>query len=174
MPAVLQEKNWECPAAVELTQWTAILNEGKARQSSIPAELNTIKGHDLLKRITEVRHTAVHRISTSARGVSQLLESAVKLTQILGDSIRAAQLEELFLDVKSKIKAMELNKYVLEDMASTELQEIQQKRAELDRIEADIIRKTLEEDKSHRILVGQLLEESVGEIFNQEKEIKNN
>jgi hypothetical protein len=79
--------------------------------------------------------------------------------------LRAAQLEELQSDVDSKIKAMELNKNVLEDTASSKLQDIQRQREELDRMEAKLIEETLQQDLDNKALIGQLLEDSVRGIF---------
>jgi uncharacterized protein (DUF342 family) len=79
---------------------------------------------------------AVHRLPTMAGGISRLLKAAVELTQILQDDWRAAQLEELRSEV---INAMEMNENLLEDTVSRNIRQIQQKREELDRIEAELI-----------------------------------
>lgn len=120
MPSVLQEKKWDCPDAVELNQWTKIFRAKPAQShlQTLSAGLSTKDTRSLLVVISNLRHTAVHRLPTTAKGVSRLLESAVKFTQILQDNFRAAQLEELLSDVNSKLTAMELNKNVLEDTLS--------------------------------------------------------
>jgi len=116
----------------------------------------------------KLRHTAVHRLPTTARGIDQLIRSALRLTETLHDPLRAAQLEELHDEIDSKIKAMELNKNVLEDELNTLLREIQRQREELDRKEKELIVTTLKEDLDNKALIGLLLEESVHRIFDED------
>src|SRR5436190_12429427 len=110
-------------------------------------------------------NTAVHRLPTSARGIGQLIQSAVKLAEAIQDPIRAAQLEELHYEIDSKIKAMELNKNVLEDGLCHQLQEIHRQREVLNKKEKDLIAGVLRDDLENKTLVGLLLEESVRNIF---------
>lgn len=172
MPLILQEKRWDCPAAVELTQWTKIFQtrKDKLRLHTVPTDFGTKEMKELLTTVSNLRHTAVHRLPTTARGVSQLLESAMKLAQILQDDLRAAQLEELWCDVNSQIKAMELNKNVLEDTVSGKLQDIQRKRGELDRMEVELIQGMLKDDMDNNALIGQLLGDSIRRIFGKREE----
>jgi len=164
MPELLQEKNWECAAAAELTEWTKMFLKGKHPQSELP-ELSEEGGTELLQKVANVRHTAVHRLPTTAKDVCRLLESAVTFAQVLRDDRRAEQLDGLRAELSSKIKAMELNKKVLGDKLASELQAIQKRREELDKREAELIQKTLNDDMDNKILIGQLLEGSVHQIF---------
>ncbi|KAH8656439.1 hypothetical protein BGZ61DRAFT_434384 [Ilyonectria robusta] len=170
MPSVLQQKRWDCSTAGELTQWTKLFRKGKGRPYTAALDF---KDKELLKEVSNLRHTAVHRLPTTARGVSQLLKSATVFAQYLQDGLRAAQLEELQSDVDSKIKAMELNKNVLEDTASSKLQDIQRQREELDRMEAKLIEEILQEDLDNKALIGQLLEDSVRGIFRLQRDATN-
>jgi hypothetical protein len=170
MPSVLEEKKWECATAAELTQWTRLFRKGK---SKLGVQANSIDfSHRMLTAVSQLRHTAVHRVPTTARGISQLLDAAVKLAQTLQDDLRAAQLDEIRRDFDLQIKAMELNKNMLEDTMSAGLQEIQRQRQELDRMEVDLIRKTLTDDENNKALVGQLLERSVRRILSGETQAK--
>jgi len=166
IPVVLQEKGWDCPDAVELTQWTKLFRRENPRYYTPAIEF---KDKELLKMVSNLRHTAVHRLPTTARGISQLLDSAMTFAQHLHDDLRAAQLEELQSEVESKIKAMELNKNVLEDTASSKLQDIQRQREELDRMETKLVKEMLQEDVDNKTLIGQLLEDSVRDIFSLHK-----
>ena len=174
IPSVLQKKQWDCPAAVELTQWTRLFRTGKGKllHHTFPTKLGTTEAQRLLEAASELRHTAVHRLPTTAREISKLLESALKLAKVLGDDLRAAQLEELWSEVNGKIEAMELNKNVLEDTVSNELQKLQQKREELDKIEAEVMQGMLKDDMDNKALIGRLLEESVHGIFTKEEGMK--
>ena len=171
MQSVLRDKKWDCPAAVELTQWTKILRKRKHfRRESLALEVGGAKGGDILTKVSNLRHTAVHRLPTTARGVSQLLEASVRFAQVLQDGLRAAQLEELLSDLNSQIKALELYKNVLEDTASRKLEDIQRRRDELDRMERELIEGMLKDDVDQKVLIGQLLEDSVRDIFSSGKQ----
>ncbi|KAL2015268.1 hypothetical protein VTK56DRAFT_5924 [Thermocarpiscus australiensis] len=124
----------------------------------------------LLTTVSTLRHTAVHRLATTARDVGRLLESAVKLALVLGDNVRATQLENLRSDVYGQIEAMELNKNVLEDTTACRFREIEEKRKELDRMETELIQKMLKEDMDNKLLIGQQLENSVHAIFDRTKD----
>ncbi|KAK4120741.1 hypothetical protein N657DRAFT_636162 [Parathielavia appendiculata] len=150
MPLVL-EKKWDCPTVVELTQWTKIFRKNK-KMNIQKTELDAGGFLGLPTMVSSLRHTAVHRLATTARDVGRLLESGVKLALVLGDN------------------AMELNKNVLEDTTAFRLREIQEKREELDRMEAEQIRKMLNDDVNNKLLIGQQLENSVRAIFDRKKD----
>lgn len=169
MPSVLREKNWDCPMAVELTKWTKLFRKGKGKLTAqtSPIDFASEEAHKTLTAVTRLRHTAVHRLPTTARGISQLLDAAVKLAQALQDNLRAAQLDELRSEVNTQIEALELKKNVLEDTVSTELR---RKREELERMETELIQKMLKDDMCNKTLIGCLLEDSVRRIFRGEKQ----
>lgn len=168
LPSVLQQKKWDCHAAVELTQWVKVFRAEKGLLSR-DSDLSTQKTSELLTAISNLRHTAVHRVRTTAKGITMLLGSAVRLAQILQDSLRSSQLEELRIEVDHQIKAMELNKNLLEDMALQDIQKIQRERERLDRVEAELIHGMLKDDMNNKVFVGQVLKNSVHTIFSKGK-----
>lgn len=169
LPSVVGGGGWDCAESVELTKWTRILAK---RSGKLPAHAFAIHGselHDILLSTHRLRHTAVHRLPTTARGISKLIEAAKKCTEALQDSIRALQLDELHKEIDSKIKAMELNKNVLEDAVGHELEKIRRQREELERMEKDLIGNMKKEDLENTSLIGSLLEDSVRKIFSEEE-----
>ncbi len=171
MPSVLQKAKLECPMAVELNKWTELFRKGKTRAflSNDSQDFESKEVQETLTAVSHLRHTAVHRLHITARAISQLLDAAVNLAETLQDNLRAAQLDELRFDINIQIKAMELSKNVLEDTVSAELQKIQQKRGELERMETELIRTMLDDDKNNKTLVGSLLEDSVRRIFKRKR-----
>ncbi|EQB57289.1 ubiquinol-cytochrome-c reductase cytochrome c1 [Colletotrichum gloeosporioides Cg-14] len=131
----------------------------------LPQGLSGVTVQSALVSTHQLRHTAVHRLRTTARGISRLLESAVGLAEALNDVARAAQLEELKSELDGKIKAMEMSKNVLEDRAAAGLEEIRRQREELDRQEKQLVLDMLTEDREYKDLVGKLLVASVKDIF---------
>lgn len=168
-PSILQNNGWDCAEAGELTKWTRIISKHSGK---LPADAFTLRDGSSLNGVLfsthKLRHSAVHRLRITARGVNQLIESARSLTEALQDPLRTAQLEELSLDVDSKIKAMELNKNVLEDEFVRQLQEIDEQRKALARKEKRLRADVRTEDLAHTVLVGSLLEETIKRIFSED------
>lgn len=166
LPEVLAKRNADCPAAIELTKWARILGK---HASKLPAGAVLVKAGGVpLKKLVltthQLRHTAVHRLPTTARAMSQMLQVALDLVEALQDRARAAQLDSLKCELDGKIKAMELNKNVLENGTVEKLEEIRRQREELDRREAELLVDMVEEDRRNKALVGTLLEQSVDSI----------
>ena len=118
-----------------------------------------------------LRLTAVHRLPTTARGIHKMIQSALRLAQTLGDHSRAAELENLRLEIGSRIRYMELNKNFLENRLDEQLQAISEQRAELDRKERGAISTMLQEDQENKLLIGSFLEDAVNITFGQPDEI---
>ncbi|KAK1634019.1 hypothetical protein BDP81DRAFT_433553 [Colletotrichum phormii] len=165
IPHVLRGQGWDCSSAVELTKWTSVFNTTGLK---LPAHATTPAGtsiKEVLFRTHQLRHTAVHRLPTTARGVNQHLRAALRVVETLQDVSRAAQLEDLVSDVDEKIKAMVLTKNVLENRTLFSLDDIRRQREELDRQEKELIESMVKEDRDHKALIGRLLEAAVDDIF---------
>lgn len=166
LPSKLQENGWDCPEAVELTKWTKFLTKN---YNLLPKESLDLDKDTTIKQVLlsthNLRHSAVHRLPTSARGINQMVISAARLAKTLCDPLRTAQLEELNHEVESRIKDMELNKNFLEDKLDKELQDIRRKREELNVKEKELISSTLKEDQENKSLIGVLVQESLREIL---------
>ncbi|KAL2107110.1 hypothetical protein VUR80DRAFT_5689 [Thermomyces stellatus] len=171
LPAVLEDKGWDCPEAVELTRWLPILQDKSVTTDVQPyfANVDAEGLKALFADVSRLRNSAVHREPVTAKGVSQLLESAVKLSQILQDDRRSALLDDVRKELKSKIRAMERNKTALEDTFIAGLLDIQRQREELDRKEMELIEGTVKGDQQNKAYVGKLLEEHVLRIFGKGK-----
>ncbi|KAK1675199.1 hypothetical protein BDP55DRAFT_159999 [Colletotrichum godetiae] len=165
IPHVLQGQGWDCSSAVELTKWTSVFSTTGLK---LPAHATTPAGtsiKEILFHTHQLRHTAVHRLPTTARGVNQHLRAALRVAEALQDVSRAAQLEDLVSEVDEKIKAMVLTKNVLENRTLFSLDDIRRQREELDRQEKEVIESMVKEDSDHKALIGRLLEAAVDDIF---------
>jgi hypothetical protein len=90
-----------------------------------------------------------------------MIQSASKLASTLGDHSRAAGLENLCLEIGSRIRDIELNKNFLENRLDEQLRAINKQRAELDRQEEDAIATMLKEVQENKLLIGSFLEDAV-------------
>ena len=69
---------------------------------------------DVLAPVQLLRHTAVHRLRTSVRGVRKLIRDAVTFAEALRDSIWIPQLRLLLRQVETEIKDKENKEYALD------------------------------------------------------------
>lgn len=170
LPSLLEDRKWDCAEAAELTKWTRILAHqlDKIPNHAIDNE-STASLKEVFFSTNVLRHTAVHRLSTSAKGIHKMIQSASRLAKTLGDRPRAAQLTQLSLEIENRIKDMELNKNFLENRLDEQLRAISEQRAELDRKEQEAITAMLKDDQENKILIGSLLECSCREAFEMDK-----
>lgn len=163
---MLEDNKWDCPEAVELTKWTRLLAK---RCDKIPAHALDNDSKTSIEQIflstNVLRHTAVHRLATNAKGVQKMIQSAVMLAKTLGDHPRAAQLERLRQEMESRIRDMEFNKNFLENRLDEQLRAVEEQRAELDRQEREAIATMLKDDQENKMLIGSFLEVACKEYF---------
>ncbi|RAH51135.1 uncharacterized protein BO95DRAFT_469939 [Aspergillus brunneoviolaceus CBS 621.78] len=166
LPDELARRGWDCAAAVELSKWTRLLGpwasqlpDGTLRPSDLALET-------MLATVVKIRHTAVHRLPTTAQGVCDLVAVAVKLAATLGDALRTAQLDDLHRDLQEKTTILESNKSLLEANLACQLDNIQAEREQLDRREQALRAKTIQDDGENKRMVGLLVERSLDQIFN--------
>ncbi|KAK7756894.1 hypothetical protein SLS62_000910 [Diatrype stigma] len=182
LPSVLEENGWECASSIELTRSTQLIAQHAAMipeeafvnlpaaaaaaaaagpgGSGKPAPLAKI-----LSATNGLRHSAVHRLPNTARGVRDLCRSGWALAGRLGDGARAARLDAVCRELDHKVEAMRLNKNALEGAAAAGLEDIRRRREELDRRERDIVARMLREDRENKAAMGVLLESSVARIL---------
>jgi len=163
MPSVLQSAGYDCPAAVELTQWATILTKhrfklGKAATSSLKTPLFPA----LVLSMRTLRNTAVHRIPASTAVVCQLVSSAADLAEVLQESARASLMREICGKVDATFKEADAVRQALTASAHRELEEIRQAREELNKREKAILAKTLSDDAECRRELGHALKQAVG------------
>ncbi|KAL2845199.1 hypothetical protein BJY01DRAFT_235009 [Aspergillus pseudoustus] len=125
-PQLLVKKGWDCPEAVELTEWTKLLPQYLGEMAT------TKKRSELLRLLCELRHSAVHRLRMTAAGVERLAENAQLFLEVLRDSDRLESVSRLRRELSMAIDELKRNKDFLEGRYIGELKEIQAKRAALD------------------------------------------
>jgi len=172
MPELLEQRNWDCSEAIELNKWTFVVVK---RLGKLPSHcFGTFDDPetplvDVLISINKLRHSAVHRLSTTAKGISELIRSTARFAAALRDPSCKEQLNELHNELEGKIRALELNKNFLETELEHELEDIAKRRRELDEKEKEAVATMLREDKEYGSLIGVLLSQTVEQIFDKNK-----
>lgn len=172
MPELHEQRNWDCPEAIELNTWTYAVVErlGKFPANCFEAFDNPkMPLDDVLISINKLRHSAVHRLPTTAKGISELIRSAVRFATVLRDTSCKEQLDELHNELEGKIRSLELNKNFLETELEHQMKDIARQRKELDEKEKESIATMLRRDKDYGSLIGVLLLQTVQQIFDTSK-----
>lgn len=167
-PNLLADKKWDCAEAIELNKWTLTVIK---RYGKLPAgafKKSDYNVHGVLLAVNKLRHSAVHRLRISAKGIVQMVDAAVKFAETLLDSVRASQLEELYKELQSKIKSQELNKNYLETKLKDELDEIECQREELAKREREAVSTMVIEDMDNMHFIGSLLEDNLRNILDRD------
>ena len=121
-PFELEAAGWNCAEAVELTKWTRVILK---HSEWLPCEAFAVEGplsQDILAPVQLLRHTAVHRLRTTARGVRKLIRDAVTFAETLGNSVWMPQLRDLLRQVETDIKDKENKEYALDSGTTAILQ----------------------------------------------------
>lgn len=174
LPELHEQRGWDCYEAIELNEWTCTVVK---RLPKLPPNCPLASAQEpegslvgILTSINNIRHSAVHRLPTTAKGILEMIRSATGFARVLQDSVREEQFHELYQQLEGKIRASELNKNFLETKLEDELQKIARKRKELDEMEKESVAMILKQDEDHGSLIGVLLSESVTQIFDRNGE----
>lgn len=157
MPDVLEKHGWDCAESAELNLWaTEFLNhrsqfDDREGDAGKPLE-------KLFRSVADIRHSAVHRIRVSARGMEQFILDAESLATLLEDGVCLRLLRRLRRDTQLAIEELERNKHVLTSQLGETFKKIAAQRAELDRLEKAAIAEMVREDGEYQLFAGTNLE----------------
>ncbi|RBR16953.1 hypothetical protein FVER53590_05709 [Fusarium verticillioides] len=157
LSSIMHERHWDCPEAVELSQWADLLGNG----GKLKLKGNKKSGKKLLPSIAQIRHTAVHRLRTDSTGLQRFLADAEDLTKALGDDIYTQSIAKLRLDTQSTLKELAENKQSIQQQLKEAQEEVARQRAELDQKEQDNLRRMEREDKIYCAQAGERLEKAI-------------
>lgn len=163
MPEILEKRKWHCPESAELNQWAheflkrlKKFEKGPSRPALASRPLK-----ELFPSIKQIRHHAVHRIPVTAKELEQFMADGEILVQLFEDSTAISVMARARSEVQKAVAEMEKRKNMLEARLAEVLRDIADKRAELDRIEAEAIANTQKKDKEYQLFAGTQLQETV-------------
>ena len=129
----------------------------KYAKSLPPSAIKPIAGKSIAQILfgtSTLRHSAVHRLSTSAAGIVNMLSAAITFAEALNDSKRAEKIAEMKMQLEASIEEIVQHQNLLERKLTDQLEDIARRRAELDKLEKSSIEEMLAADRKQRAEVG--------------------
>jgi hypothetical protein len=159
-PEMMVAHSWEEAESIELTQW---IKRFSNQVKKIPPAATMSTAGKSLKEImfatSNLRHSAVHRLRTSAAGILKMLDTAIAFTQALKDTERTAHIETIRKEVAVVIQDIVQHQTLLERKLSDQLKDFATRRAEIDELERLAIEAMLDNDKAQRCSAGSAIED---------------
>ena len=155
----MEARKWHEVESIELTAWTRRFL--KYAKSLPPSAIKRISGKSIAQVLFEtsaLRHSAVHRLPTSAAGILNMLHAAMTFAEALNDPKRAERVAEIKSQLEASIEEIVQHQNLLERKLKEQLEDIARRRAELDELERSSITEMLATDKEQRSVVGSALE----------------
>lgn len=159
---MMKARRWDEVESIELTQWTRRflqITDNLPATAIIKTSGQSLK--DVLFATNSLRHSAVHRLRTSAAGMMQMLKAAVTFTEALNDSKRAEKIIKIKNQLEASIEEIVQHQNLLERKLTDQFQDIARRRAELDDLERSCVQEMLAADEQQRSEVGSALENSL-------------
>ncbi|KAF5569856.1 hypothetical protein FPANT_13852 [Fusarium pseudoanthophilum] len=160
LQSTLEDREWDCPEAVELNHWAELLGH----DGNLQWQGNSKTLKELLRSIAQIRHTTVHRIRTDSTGLQQFLADAEEFVRALGIDIYTEAISKLRLDTQSAITELAQHKQSLQEQLDEAQEEIAKRRAELDQQEEENLRFMERENKRYCALAGGKLQRTLNLI----------
>ncbi len=155
----MEARKWHEAESIELTEWTKRFS--KYAKSLPPSAFKPIAGKSIaavLFGTSALRHSAVHRLPTSAAGILNMLHAAVTFAEALNDCQRADKVAEIKTQLEASIEEIVQHQNLLERKLQDQFEDIARRRSELDELERSAIEEMLATDKEQRTMVGSAFE----------------
>ena len=159
VPDLMEARKWTEAESIELTEWTKRFV--KYARSLPPSAIQPVPGKSIAEVLfgtSTLRHSAVHRLPTSAAGISKMLSAAITFAEALNDSKRAEKVAEIKMQLEASIEGIVQHQNLLERKLTDQFEDIVRRRGELDELERSSIEEMLATDKKQRTEVGSALE----------------
>ncbi|KAL8915058.1 MAG: hypothetical protein Q9171_000498 [Xanthocarpia ochracea] len=163
VPDWMHARKWHEAEAIELTEWTKrFLKCIKMLPSTAIKCIPGKSTGEVLFATSTLRHSAVHRLPTSAAGILNMLDAAITFTDALNDLQRAENIIKIRKQLEASIEEIVQHQNLLERKLGDQLLDIARRRAELDELERLSIEEMLATDKHQRSEVSLVLEGFLG------------
>ncbi|KAI4285995.1 MAG: hypothetical protein L6R38_000222 [Xanthoria sp. 2 TBL-2021] len=160
VPDLMEAQEWKESESIELTKWTKKFSK---HAKSLPlSALERVPGKSIAEVLfgtSNLRHSAVHRLPTSAAGILNMLNAAINFAEALKDSKRAEKVLEIRTQLEASVEEVVQHQNLLERKLTAQFADIACRRAELDELERSSIEEMLATDKKQRTEVGSAFED---------------
>ncbi|MCJ1400112.1 hypothetical protein MMC11_003315 [Xylographa trunciseda] len=163
VPDLMIARKWNEAESIELTQWTKRFS--KYVKSLPTSAIKPVPGKSIAEVLfgtSHLRHSAVHRLPTSAAGILNMLCAAVNFAEALNDSKRSKKVTEIKMQLEASIEEIIQHQNLLERKLTDQFEDIARRRAELDELERSSIEEMLATDKKQRTEIGSAFESFLG------------
>ena len=159
VPDLMEARKWNEAESIELTEWTKrFLKYAKTLPPSAIKPVPNKSITEVLFGTSTLRHSAVHRLPTSAAGILNMLSAAITFAEALNDSKRAEMVTEIKTQLEASIEEIVQHQNLLERKLTDQFEDIACRRAELDELERSSIEEMLATDKKQRTEIGSAFE----------------
>ena len=155
----MNAQKWYEAESIELNEWNNRFS--KYAKSLPPSAMKSIAGKttaEMLFGTSRIRHSAVHRVRTSAAGILNMLGAAITFAEALNDSKRGERITEIKGQLQASVEEIVQHQNLLERKLMDQLEDIAPRRAELDGLERSSIEEMLATDQEQRTEVGSAFE----------------
>lgn len=166
-PQLLAKNGWDCPEAVELTEWTKIFSQHSAQLTSY-IKSAARPPHEIFDLLRELRHAAVHRLQKTAIGIERLAENAQLFLEALNDPFHSEKVSLLRQELRMAIEELQRNKDLLEGRLLAQTKDINARRAELDMWEEEAKNSMVKDDLQCLNDISEGLEKTIREVSSHE------
>lgn len=101
----MEARKWKEAESIELTEWTKRFL--KYTKSLPPSAIKPVPGKSIAQVLfgtSPLRHSAVHRLPTSAAGILNMLSAAITFAEALQDSKQAEKVVEIRKQLEASIE----------------------------------------------------------------------
>lgn len=166
LPSLLEERGWNCAAAVELTKWLYVIKQhlnilpegcmSTTQQASFKTNSRTV---------AQLRHAAVHRLHLESDQLLAQVHSAHMLAEALQDNRRKARLEILHARLEKYVKKMYHDVDKMKEKVDEQVFEIETQREALHQRELLLQRSIARQQIDIPVSAGQALLQSIENVF---------
>lgn len=161
-PEVLSNNLWDCPEAAEVTTWSAAIlralnsapegvqvSPGESTGTPIPQRARISRrppahalAHltNLLKNVNDLHQDASRRFFISGEKLLAHLDTAGRVSSLLGCTVNAAELEEITYYVKEALGGIGIVKEAVRNAFIERMEHINKKREELGQMEEEALK----------------------------------
>ncbi|KAE8419802.1 hypothetical protein BDV36DRAFT_128005 [Aspergillus pseudocaelatus] len=130
--SLFEERGWTEPKSLELHIWCRVILDCRDKLPPVLAAVRDEERRDILRTCTNIRHSAVHRLSQDAGKILQSLEAGIGLAKMHQDAAVVQHIQNLRSDFQAIIENTWSRKHASQDKLRIRLEQILAEQARLE------------------------------------------